>query len=187
MESLCTAGRISTVNCNHYGKQCGVLSKKLNIELPNDPAILLLVIFFQLFFLLLLKYSFLNFLLTALPHPNDPHLPPSILPHFGSSMGPLYMFFEDLSPCFPFTSCHLPSDYCQFVLYFMSLVIFCLLVCFVDQVPLIGEIIRYLSFTAWITSLSIMLSRSIMLSQRVGAPSFFLLHSIPLCKGTAVF
>ena len=42
----------------------------------------------------------------------------------------------------------------------MSLVIFCLLVCFADQFPLIGEIIWYLSFTAWLISLSIMLSSS---------------------------
>ena len=43
----------------------------------------------------------------------------------------------------------------------MSLVIFCLLVCFVDYVPVKGEIIWYLSLTAWLISLSIMLSSSI--------------------------
>ena len=43
----------------------------------------------------------------------------------------------------------------------MSLVIFCLLAFFVDQVSLIGEIIWYLSFTAWLITLSIILSSSI--------------------------
>ena len=43
----------------------------------------------------------------------------------------------------------------------MSLVIFCLLVCFADYVPLIGHIIWYLSFSTWLISLSIMLSISI--------------------------
>ena len=39
-------------------------------------------------------------------------------------------------------------------LFFISkfLVLFCSLVCFVDYVPFIGEIIWYLSFTAWLTS-----------------------------------
>ena len=36
---------------------------------------------------------------------------------------------------------------------------FCVLVCFIEQVPLIGEIIWYLSFTAWLISLNIMFSR----------------------------
>ena len=41
----------------------------------------------------------------------------------------------------------------------MSLIIFCLLFSFVDYVPFKGEIIWYLSLTAWLISLSIMLSR----------------------------
>ena len=43
----------------------------------------------------------------------------------------------------------------------MSLVIFCLLFSFVDYVPVKGEIIWYLSLTAWLISLSIRLSSSI--------------------------
>ena len=39
----------------------------------------------------------------------------------------------------------------------------------------------YLSFTTWLISLSIILSSSIHAVLRVGAPSFFLLRSIPLC------
>ena len=69
----------------------------------------------------------------------------------------------------------------------MSLVIFCLLVCFVDYVPLKGEIIWYLSFTIWLISLSIMLSSSIHAVAKEGVTSFFLLHGIPLCKCTIVF
>ena len=41
----------------------------------------------------------------------------------------------------------------------MSLVIFCLLFFVVDYVPVKGEIIWYFSLTAWLISLSIMLSR----------------------------
>ena len=43
----------------------------------------------------------------------------------------------------------------------MSLVIFCLLFSSVDYVPVKGAIIWYLSLTAWLISLSIMLSSSI--------------------------
>ena len=69
----------------------------------------------------------------------------------------------------------------------MSLVIFCFLVCFVDYSPLIGETIWYLSFTTWLISLSTCSPVPSILSQRVGALSFFLLHSIPLCKCTTIF
>ena len=44
----------------------------------------------------------------------------------------------------------------------------------------------FLSFTAWLISLSIIPVPS-MLSQRVGAPSSFLLRSIPSCKCAIVF
>ena len=50
-----------------------------------------------------------------------------------------------------------------------------------------AEIVWYLSFTAWLISLSIMLPRSIHALVRVGSPSFFLEHGIPLCKCTIVF
>ena len=43
----------------------------------------------------------------------------------------------------------------------MSLVIFCLLYSFVDYFPVKGEIIWYLSLSAWLISLRIMLSSSI--------------------------
>ena len=89
-------------------------------------------------------------------------------------MGPLYMFLENPSLSFP----HYPPPSTPLVtvsIFFisMSLVIFCLLVCFVDQVRLIGEIIWYLFFTAWLISLNIMLSRSIHAVVKAGS-SFFL-------------
>ena len=74
-----------------------------------------------------------------------------------------------LSPVIP-----LPSRYHQSVLYStVAVYIFCLLVYFVDQVLLIGEIIWYVSFTTWLISLSIMLSSSIHAVAN-GRSSFFL-------------
>ena len=60
----------------------------------------------------------------------------------------------------PFIPFHLPSGYCQFVLNF-DVFGYILLVCFVDWVPVKGEIIWYLSLNSWLISLSIMLSSSI--------------------------
>ena len=55
----------------------------------------------------------------------------------------------------------------------MSLIISCLLFSSVDYVPVKGEIIWYLSLTAWLISLSIMLSSSIHAAAK-GISSFFL-------------
>ena len=55
----------------------------------------------------------------------------------------------------------------------MSLVIFCLLFSFVDYVPGKGEIIWYLSLTAWLISLSIMHPSSLHAVAK-GISSFFL-------------
>ena len=68
----------------------------------------------------------------------------------------------------------------------MPLLLFCQYVCFIDQVPLIGEIIWYLSFATWLISLSIILSSSIHAVEK-GRGSFFLLCSIPQYKCTIVF
>ena len=81
-------------------------------------------------------------------------------PLLSLSMGPLYIFLDDPASSFP----HYPTPASLLVtvsLFFisMSLVLFCLLVCFVDLL-ITGEIIWYLSFTAWLISLSKMLSRS---------------------------
>ena len=128
-------------------------------------------VFFS-FFLLLFKYS-------------CPIFPPPLSPvpsTFTSTLNPtpfwlcplvLYtcslMTLPILSPIIS----HLTTPLVTVSLFFisMSLVIFCLLVCVADYVPLIGEIIWYLSYTAWLNSLSIMLSSSI---HAKGTSSFFL-------------
>ena len=92
---------------------------------------------------------------------------------FALSMYPLYMFLDNPSP-FPWVSpptSPLVTVSLSFIS--MSLVLFCLLVCFVDYILLIGEIIWYLSFTTWLISLSIMLSSSIHAVAK-GISSFFL-------------
>ena len=82
---------------------------------------------------LLFKYSCLHLHLTMVPHPTHPYLPPSNLPPLILSMGPLDMFLDGPSPIFP----HYPSPCSPLVtvsLFSISmfLVIFCLLICFVD-------------------------------------------------------
>ena len=88
------------------------------------------------------------------PTPSNPTSCPLAL-----SMGPLYMFLDDPSPSFPLFSLLplLPSGYCKFVLYFNVSGSILLICCFVGQVPLIDEIIRYLPFTIWLSSFSKML------------------------------
>ena len=75
-------------------------------------------------------------------HPS-PHLPHSILPTLLSqSVGPLCMFLDFTLPLLsPFSPSH-PSSLVTVTLFFisMSLVLFCSLVCFVHQVPHLGEI-----------------------------------------------
>ena len=68
---------------------------------------------------------------------------------------------------------HSPLAIVKLFLTSMSLVIFCLLFSSVDYVPVKGEIIWYLSLTAWLISLSIMLSSSIHAVAK-GISSFFL-------------
>ena len=71
---------------------------------------------------------------------------------------------------------------------FMSLSLFSLLVQFVYEIPHIGEIIWYFSFSDWLISLSIMFSRSI---YTVTNGKIFFFHygqvvfhcvNVPLCK-----
>ena len=76
----------------------------------------------------------------------------------------------------PFSPLSLPPSPLAIVRLFltsMSLVIFCLLFSSVGYVPVKGEIIWYLSLTAWLISLSIMLSSSIHVVAK-GISSFFL-------------
>ena len=98
-----------------------------------------IVLFFL--FLLLLSYSCpYSTPPISLPCPVQPSLPKTIPSPLSLSMGPLYMF-----PSFPPLSCSpLPSGPCLFVLYF-HVSGYILLICFVDYIPLTGEIIWYLS------------------------------------------
>ena len=59
------------------------------------------------------------------------------------------------------------------------------LVYFVYEIPLIGEITWYLSFTKWLISLSMILSSSIHAVTKGKISFFLLLCSIPLCKCTS--
>ena len=133
-----------------------------------------MVLRFQCVFLkLLFKYNCLHFHITTHPCHTHSCLPPSNLPpspfgfvHVSFIHVPWWSFLYYPSP---------PSSLDTVSLFFisMSLVVFCLVVCSVDYVPLIGEIIPYLSFTAWLISRSIMLSSSIHAVVK-GRSSFFL-------------
>ena len=91
------------------------------------------------------------------PQPNPSPSPASTSPLVLSTC-PLQQFLKTLLPT---VLTLLPSAIVRLFLTSMSLVIFCLLVSSVDYIPLIGEIIWCLSLTAWLISLSIMLSSSI--------------------------
>ena len=99
--------------------------------------------------------------------PFSPLLTPIPSPPLPSQSSPIVCAYESCI-CVPLLSLslsfpHLPSfpySHCQFVL-FKSLVLFFSFVCFVDYIPLIGEIMWYLYFTACFISLSIILSSSI--------------------------
>ena len=78
-----------------------------------------------------------------------------------------------------------PSDSCQFQVS-MPLFVFCLSVLFFIRFHM-SEIIWYFSFTNWLISLSITISRSIYTVTK-GRSSFFLwVYNIPLCKCTTAF
>ena len=142
--------------------------------------------FYFTFFLLLFKYRCLHFSppLSPTQHSPPPTLDPTLL-WFCSRV----LYTCSLTTLAPFSLLSPPTYLLVTVSLFLisvSVVTFCLFVCFVDQVPLTGEITWYLSFTAWLTSLSITLSSST--DAVVKSRSFFfLLHSIPRCKCTTFF
>ena len=146
-----------------------------------------LVRFIPRYFIYLFFNIFIDFAITVVPFPppTPPHpahpLPPT-LPLYSS--GPWVILISSLASTFPTlflpsplilsmcysSSCnplsslsplHSPLTIVRLFLTSMSLVIFCLLFSSVDYVPVKGEIIWYLSLTAWLISLSIMLSSSI--------------------------
>ena len=99
--------------------------------------------------------------------PSLPHLHPP--PWFCSWV----LYSSSCNPLFPLSPPPLTLAIVRLFLTSMSLVIFCLLFSFVDYVPVKGEIIWYLSLTAWLISLSIMLS-SFIHAVAKGISSFFL-------------
>ena len=81
----------------------------------------------------------------------------------------------------------LPSGNQQFVLCLWACFNFVSFIYFVLQIPHISEIMCYLSFSHWLISLSLILSRSIHAVTK-GKISFFLQpSSVPLCKCTTAF
>ena len=119
--------------------------------------ILTVAIFFLSFTVIQLQWSAFS------PHPSTPpQLNPPPSPSSTLRLGFVHVSFI-VVPVIPSPRCPLPNLTLPIVRLFLtsvSLVIFCLLFSFVDYVPVKGEIIWYLSLTAWLISLSIMLSSS---------------------------
>ena len=86
---------------------------------------------------------------------------------------PCVLYSSSWKPFFPLSLPPSPLAIIRLFLTSMSLVIFCLLFSSVDYVPVKGEIIGYLSLTAWLISLSKMLS-SFIHAVAKGISSFFL-------------
>ena len=143
-----------------------------------------IVSFKKKYFLSLFKYSCLHF---PPPLPHTPAISTSYLNPTALWLCPCVLYTCSLMtlPLFPHYLLP-PLVTVGFFFISMSLILFCSLICFVDQVPLIGEIIWYLSFITSQISHSIMLSSSIHAVAK-GMNSFFLLCSIPLCKYITVF
>ena len=99
---------------------------------------------------------------TSLPHPHHP-------PRFC----PCVLHNSSCNPLFPLSPPDSPLATARLFQTSMSLVVFCLLFSSIDYAPVKGEIIWYLSLTAWLISLSIMLSSSIHAVAK-GISSFFL-------------
>ena len=100
---------------------------------------------------------------------------PTSLPHLHPPpwFCPCVLYSSSCNPLFPLSPPHSPLAIVRLFLTSMSLVIFCLLFSSIDYVPVKGESIWYLSLTAWLISLNIMLSSSIHAVAK-GISSFFL-------------
>ena len=123
------------------------------------------------FLFLLLSCSCLAFSPLLAPTPSPPQ---SVLPIVHTHESSIHVPLLAFSPSFPHYTPS-PSPLVTVRLFFISkpLVLFCSFVCLVDKVPLTGEIIWHLSFTAWFISLSIKLSSSIHAVMKDGN-SFFI-------------
>ena len=133
---------------------------------------------------LCLRHRFLSFYIVqlqllkcssiALSCPSHPQTAPTVNPTH--CLCPWVLYTVSLTWLFPFFPLLFPSPSLLVIVSLfcisMSPVLFFLFLCFVDQVPLRGEIIWHLSFTTWLISLSIMLSSSIHAVVK-GRSSFF--------------
>ena len=148
------------------------LSKAQAISPADRYPTLHFIFLFILSFLLLFNYSCPHFSPITLPWPT--YLPRSILPIVLVHGSFIQVPWLDPSPSFPhYPPPRSPLAIVRLFLVSMSLGIFCLFFSFVDYVPVKGDIIWYLSLTAWLISLSIMLSSSIHAVTK-GRSSFFL-------------
>ena len=128
-------GFVSLFNLSHRTIVLKDSKRKVEYSGPN-PLFYPLLHFLPLclfYFLLMFEYSCFHCPSQNCPLPLPTRLPPSILPPLALPMCALYMFPDDPSLIFP----HYPSPPSPLVtasLFFisMSLVIFCLLVCFVE-------------------------------------------------------
>ena len=150
-----------------------VLLGRLSVQVFCPYFLFFLFFLIKHFFLLLFNYSCLHFLPTAPPHPTPAK--PTSLPclHPPPWFCPCVPYTSSWKSLSPLSTPHSPLVIVRLLLTSMSLVIFCLLFFLVDQVPVKGEIIWYLSLTAWLISLSIMLSSSTHAVAK-GISSFFL-------------
>ena len=161
------------------------LHRNKGIKCIQISTFLIYVIF--LLFILLQLSQFPSF-----PFYSPPPSPPLLTTVNPLSVFPVHESFIQVLWLVPSPSFHhspSPSSPPTVVSLFhvsMSLVLFFLLVYFVHYIPVISEVIWYLSFTNWLISHSLMVSSSIHAVTK-GRSSFFLLHSIPLCKCTTVF
>ena len=130
--------------------------------------------FFFLIYLLLFNYSCMPFPPSLHPTPGEPtSLPPLHPPPWICSC---VLYSSSCNPLYPLSPPPPPTPALAIVRLFltsMSLVIFCLLFSSIAYVPVKGEIIWYLSLSAWLISLRIMLSSSTHAVTK-GRSSFFL-------------
>ena len=135
----------------------------------------LLSLFFSFF--IFFKFYFYSVTIVCIFSPSLHPTPasPTSLPHLYPPpwFCPCALYSSSYRPLFPLSLPHSPLAIVTLFLISMSLVIFCLFVCFIDYVPVKGEIIWYLSLTTWLISLGIMLSSSIHAIAKV-ISSFFL-------------
>ena len=107
---------------------------------------------------------------SASPHPP---LPLAVTILLSVSMSFWFLLFLILLICFTFSTQFPTLTAVSLFSVSVSLFLFCLLVYFVHLIPHMSEIM-YLSFSVWLISLSIILSRSSLAVLMVRFPSFFM-------------